>query len=424
MNREDFFNKVREYAVAFGMLDNDSGRKKKNVVIRKNIASDSDVPYFGLIRPEEQQSGSYSDFSLVFFPSKTKNDLYLMSLGVGSEGFRNDYTLASQPGLRRLFLKLLPHDSNHAAFCKPDFLDIESPIKFEEAINDAEINLERYKSVLQIGCLIDATEDKDLYLAKSWIAQYAYIRNWWNKGQKTEIDKAINAVVVSENPVDDEKKEKDLLNTREFVVLQGAPGTGKTFLANKIGKLYDELYFIQFHGETTYSDFVEGFIPKLNSSTLEYERKEGVLVESIKYANQTEKRVLLIIDEINRANLSVVLGPVFYLFENTREKGEGKTIKLGDMEIDRVPKNLHVLATMNTADRSIAVVDFALRRRFAWYTIEPRFFGEVSTHGQELFNQIANIFERHATDSELNLQPGGKSSETFLVGIGLKRRSA
>jgi 5-methylcytosine-specific restriction protein B len=109
------------------------------------------------------------------------------------------------------------------------------------------------KSVLQIGCLIDATEDKDLYLAKSWIAQYAYIRNWWNKGQKTEIDKAINAVVVSENPVDDEKKVKDLLNTREFVVLQGAPGTGKTFLANKIGKLYDELYFIQFHGETTYS---------------------------------------------------------------------------------------------------------------------------------------------------------------------------
>ena len=59
---------------------------------------------------------------------------------------------------------------------------------------------------------------------------------------------------------------------------------------------------------------------------------------------------------------------------------------------------------MNTADRSIAVVDFALRRRFAWYTIEPRFFGEGE--GKELFDKIARLFEKHASDSELNLQPG------------------
>ena len=83
-----------------------------------------------------------------------------------------------------------------------------------------------------------------------------------------------------------------------------------------------------------------------------------------------KQKVLLIIDEINRANLSNVLGPVFYLFEY-QSGVRNVRVKLGDMELEKLPDNLHVIATMNTADRSLAVVDFALRRRFAWYTLRP-----------------------------------------------------
>ena len=203
----------------------------------------------------------------------------------------------------------------------------------------------------------------------------------------------------------------NLLGSRKFVILQGAPGTGKTYLAEKIGKeKYNEVFLIQFHAETSYSDLVEGIMPKLGiTNNVVYERKEGILVEAIKCAiNNPNKKVLLIVDEINRANLSNVLGPVFYLFEPKRQCVAGQGIRiesLGGAPLNKIPENLHVVATMNTADRSIAVVDFALRRRFAWYTIEPTFFGEGE--GKELFDKIARLFEKHASDSELNLQPGG-----------------
>lgn len=214
-----------------------------------------------------------------------------------------------------------------------------------------------------------------------------------------------------ENQEQQERDVVNLLKSRKFVILQGAPGTGKTYLAEKIGKEeYNTMFLTQFHAETSYSDLVEGIMPKLGiTNSVVYERKEGILVEAIKHAiDNPDEKVLLIIDEINRANLSNVLGPVFYLFEPKRQSVAGQGLRLetmGDTILNKVPDNLHVVATMNTADRSIAVVDFALRRRFAWYTIEPRFFGEGE--GKELFDKVSRLFEKHASDSELNLQPGG-----------------
>jgi 5-methylcytosine-specific restriction protein B len=133
-----------------------------------------------------------------------------------------------------------------------------------------------------------------------------------------------------------------------------------------------------------------------------------VLYQTVEYALEHPKeRVLLIIDEINRANLSNVLGPVFYLFEYQTAKRTVK-IKIGDLDIDKLPDNIDVIATMNTADRSLAVVDFALRRRFAWYTLRPH---EVTPDPglkfmKETYNKIADIFFEYASDDELHLQPG------------------
>jgi 5-methylcytosine-specific restriction protein B len=171
-----------------------------------------------------------------------------------------------------------------------------------------------------------------------------------------------------------------------------------------IAEKFGNVKFTQFHAETSYSDFVYGIKPDTKSSTLVYKDSPGVLYEAIKDANMG-KDVLLIIDEINRANLSNVLGPVFYLFEKNIGNNRKYKIKIGDIEIDKLPETLYVIGTMNTADKSLAVVDFALRRRFTWITLRPQVIDHKDFRKEE-FLEFENMFMRHATDDELNLQPG------------------
>ena len=201
------------------------------------------------------------------------------------------------------------------------------------------------------------------------------------------------------------------MKKNRFIVLEGAPGTGKTYNALKIASTYfkDKVLFEQFHAETTYSDFVWGIRPKLSVEHIGYESNDGVLLQAIDTAKGTEDDVLLIIDEINRANLSNVLGPVFYLFEKESENRNFE-LKVGNRTIKALPNNLYVIATMNTADRSLAVVDFALRRRFTWLTLRPHKI-EFDSNSEKIFHSedfeiISSIFEKYATDNELNLQPG------------------
>ena len=208
-----------------------------------------------------------------------------------------------------------------------------------------------------------------------------------------------------------------------YIVLQGAPGTGKTRMA-KILQLSNDRkskrFFTQFHAETNYSDFVGGIRPILNrsSSGIGYEYREGIFTEAVKYAiEHKEKDVYLIIDEINRANLSSVLGPVFYLFErplasNQTNSNNQNVIKLEsnsdkDIELSQLPDNFYVIGTMNTSDRSLANIDYALRRRFAWYTLYPiNLKGEIKNFYEDWFNKVADLFDKYATDEELTLQPG------------------
>lgn len=347
----------------------------------------------------------------------------VVCLGVGSSGFRNDYHLAALPGIRRMFLKLKGQNT----FFKASFSDIESTST--DLLNEITTShpqlttvVKRYKTVLPASCIVNPQEENGMKIIYAWLATYAKIRSWaTNKDQRDAIEKALSK--ISDPEVHNEENDiKDLLEKRKYIVLQGAPGTGKTYTALNIAKdnkdkKYTQTFFEQFHAETTFSDFVYGIEPNISKgmSQPQFQAKKGILYQAVEYAIKHEnEKVLLIIDEINRANLSNVLGPVFYLFEYQTGERNVK-ISVGDMELTQLPDNLYVIATMNTADRSLAVVDFALRRRFAWYTLRPHEItpGDGKKFMKETYNKFADIFFQYATDDELNLQPG---QSYFIVG--------
>lgn len=420
MTAEELFEVVCAKAKDFGLVAKNDGRTivepKGNAIIRSNlidVSFNDGSAYFGFLSAEEETAGPYSDFSFVIFPdSKDNVQACVVCLGVGSSGFKNDYQLASHPGLRRTFLKLKTEDN--ATFFKTSFDDIESTST--DLLNEVRANfpnlktvIDSYKTVLPASRIVDLKDAGALDVIFTWLATYAKMRAWGTAAQKKLINAHLSTIPSPTIP-DEEQEIMDLLKKRKYVVLQGAPGTGKTFNALKISKEYDKTFFEQFHAETNYSDFVFGLEPNMEAGDdkPQFKPKKGILYDAIEYAEQhTDEKVLIIIDEINRANLSNVLGPVFYLFEYQSGKRPVK-IKLGDKEIDKLPENIDVIATMNTADRSLAVVDFALRRRFAWYTLRPH---KVTTEKgfnfmEKTYNKFADIFFEYATDDELNLQPG------------------
>lgn len=414
MTQENLKNHALEKAALFGYVQKKDEASKGNAIFRCNLEDVKGANYFGFIRPEEPYSGAYHDFSLVVF-GRDDTPYFFVSLGVGSQGFSNDYELAALPGVRRMFIKLL--DNNGDSFCKPVFTDTESQsldLADYVSLKHPEFKpvVEKYGQCLPIIRCLNSDNESDLRALDAWLATYALLRQWaTNNGQRKQIENALKAYTPL-CCIDDFAEIRSLLYERKYIVIQGAPGTGKTYMANRIASKEfkpENVLFEQFHAETTYSDFVYGIEPNLEEPG-KFKKKEGILYMAIKKALSTRDKVLLIIDEINRANLANVLGPVFYLFENGTDDRISQ-IRIGEQMLKSLPINLFVIATMNTADRSLAVVDFALRRRFAWYTLRPRLLSkEELLPGQgfdtKLFNTIASIFERFATDEELNLQPG------------------
>ena len=384
----------------------------KNYVFRNNtgnIALEEGGAYFGFINPEEDPTGAYHDFCVVLFPDERNGENpWLLSLGIGSMGFRNDFELAERPGFRRAFESIL----SETGFCKTDFTDIEKglPREFTDRIPHLSPTLKKYSSVLPVcEILEDPLSNDSKNRISAFLAIYAKSRGWLkNQTQRNEYEKCINKL-RHEDGQNDEEIVLNLIQKRKYVILTGAPGTGKTRLAKIIKqRLNAESFFIQFHAETDYSDFIYGIIPNLQGNSLGYSNKFGVFHEALKYAvDHKDKKVLLIVDEINRANLSNILGPIFYLFEYRLQDEEAteKIMVSPDFIINRIPDNFFMIGTMNTADRSLAVVDFALRRRFAWYNLKPKAI-EAESFFADDFNKFQDIFYWYANSNELNLQPG------------------
>jgi 5-methylcytosine-specific restriction enzyme B len=163
------------------------------------------------------------------------------------------------------------------------------------------------------------------------------------------------------------------IERKKHAILYGPPGTGKTYIAKRLARLlkgsdgYQDL--VQFHPAYTYEDFIEGIRPQENDEgQLELKMVPGRFRTFCAYAERFSGLAVLVIDEINRANLSRVFGELMYLLEYREEK-----IHLAGAGVLGIPANVRLIGTMNTADRSIALVDHALRRRFAFIELAPRY---------------------------------------------------
>lgn len=166
---------------------------------------------------------------------------------------------------------------------------------------------------------------------------------------------------------------KTLLLTKKNVILQGAPGVGKTFAAKRLAysimgeKDTTRVKMVQFHQSYSYEDFIMGFRPTETG----FELKKGVFYEFCHKAAEDDRPYFFIIDEINRGNLSKIFGELFMLIENDK-RGVELQLLYADEQFS-IPSNVHIIGMMNTADRSLAMLDYALRRRFAFFDILPAF---------------------------------------------------
>jgi 5-methylcytosine-specific restriction protein B len=300
------------------------------------------------------------------------------------------------------------------------------PVTYDELMTDPEIaESEPLKSAQ--GSLFKLTE-----------SEYAHILRMIDEKNPPEqpipytVDMAMDGLFMQRKAFEGVL---DALREKHNIILQGAPGVGKTFVAKRVAyaligeKARDRVEMIQFHQSYSYEDFIQGYRPVSNGENLKFALKDGVFHRFCKRAIQRpDKKFVFIIDEINRGNLSKIFGELMMLIEHDKRGAEfavALTYAEGGDDLFHVPDNLYLIGMMNTADRSLAMVDYALRRRFRFVEIEPGFnteafrayLTETKKAAPELVQKIVDgmaYVNAEISDDSKNLGPGYRIGHSFF----------
>ena len=398
----------------------------KAVAVRApEMSPDSGVPFAAYIHPSNPPSGPYSGLSFVIFP--VPDEPCLVGLVIGTQGLSPDEAILGRPGHARkaqAICSWLNRDYGNGSFVAwakqdPTRTDLSVPDSVRQAWPMYKSVFDRYGKEMYalyrptpkqpateaaVMAFLDLLfEERSYHPIASCQASYQSIQAAW-------FDHLMPTVQRSQVA--------DMLATRRYAIVQGPPGTGKTRMATQ---LLREEYSgrgrsIQFHPNTTYENFIGGLAPTSTGNELgfRFTPSPGFLMEAAAQACSDPKRhYLLHIDEINRADLAKILGEAIFLLEATEDSDRRIDLPYDFGEPFHrtffLPKNLHILGTMNSADRSIAIVDVAVRRRFAFVSLWPR-MSVVEQYGcatmQQAFKDLVSIFVEHSTDDAFPLVPG------------------
>ncbi len=397
-------------------------RAKSSIKLR---APDNEIPFAAYIHSNTTNEGAYGGFSFVIFPANEKPALF--GLVVGTQGLDPDENVLGRPGHARKsqaicsWLNSEFGAGNQVAWAKhdPTQTGIAVPAKLQMDWSEFKGAFGKYSGVMY--ALYRPTANRDhtsealtafldlMFEERGFLPNAANIPDR-NRIQSTWFDYLMPQITRTEV--------KKRLDESRFMVIQGPPGTGKTRMALE---LIEHEYkgkgrTIQLHPNATYENFVGGLAPEQSQESLglRFRPKAGFLMQaSVAALKIHPEPYLLHVDEINRADLSKVLGEAIYLFEPKADKVRHVSLPydFGDPfhSTFSLPSNLHLIGTMNTADRSIAIVDVAVRRRFGFVSLWP-LMKVVEELGCELmqdaFREIVSLFVEHAQDDAFNLVPG------------------